>query len=84
MYPAIQQTAVQVRDPARKVPKPIVIVMKIDGHPCQALIDSGSMGDFMSITLVQQLKLKKTELATPLPLQMACQGSHSQINQCHH
>ena len=43
-------------------------------------IDSRSMGDFMSTTLVQQLKLKKTELATPLPLQMACQGSHSRIN----
>jgi len=79
-YPAVQRTVAQVRDPARKVLKPIVVIVKIDGHPCQALIDSGSMGDFVSTTLVQQLKLKKTELATPLPLQMACQGSRSRIN----
>ena len=67
-------------------------VMEDDGRLCfvelngvqlpkgTSLIDSRSMGDFVSTTLVQQLKLKKTELATPLPLQMACQGSHSGIN----
>jgi len=53
-YPAIQRTAAQVYDPAQKVPKPIVIVVKIDGHPCQALIDSGSMGDFVSTTKVEK------------------------------
>ena len=62
IYPAIQWTAAQVCDPARKVLKPLIGVVKINGHPCQALIDSGTMGDFVSTTLAQQLNLKKTEL----------------------
>ena len=45
-----------------------------------ALIDSGSLGDFIFSTLVEQLGLKKTELDIPVPVQLAVQGSRSHIN----
>jgi len=54
--------------------------MKINGHPCKALLDSGTTGDFVSPAVAQQLGLKRKELTVPLPLQMACQGFRSKIN----
>jgi len=72
--PSIQRTTAQVRDSKRKVPKPILIVVKINGHPCKALLDSRSTRDFVSPAIAQKLGLKRKELTVPLPLQMACQG----------
>jgi hypothetical protein len=62
------------------VPKPLVVVVKVNGHPARALFDSGSLGDFVSSTLVDQLKLKKDALTKPIPLHLAVQGSRSMIN----
>jgi len=78
--PAMQRNAASVKDPSRTVPKPVVITVKINGHPARALIDSGSLGDFMSSTLADQLKLTKEALEVPLGLQLAVQGSRSKIN----
>lgn len=64
----------------RLLPKPVVIQMKINDSPIQALIDSGSLGDFISSTVVDQLKLKCVVLEKPLGLQLAVQGSRSKIN----
>ena len=55
-------------------------MVNIDGELTQALIDSGLLCDFMSSTLVDQLKLNKNELTTPLNVQLAVQGSRSRIN----
>ncbi|KAG6913321.1 hypothetical protein DXG01_007762, partial [Tephrocybe rancida] len=79
-YPALLRHNVKRRDPARAVPKPLVIVVKIDGHPVRALVDSGSLGDFMSSTIAEQLKVKKVELSSPVPVQLAVQGSRSKVN----
>jgi hypothetical protein len=79
-YPALQRNSAKVKDPAWKVPKPLVIVVQVNGHPACALVDSGSLGDFISSTLVEQLKLKKVELTTPVQVQLAVQGSHSCVN----
>ena len=79
-FPAMQRNAASVKDSSRVVPKPMVITVKINGHPARALIDSGSLGDFMSSTLADQLKLDKEELKLPLGLQLAVQGSRSKIN----
>ena len=38
------------------------------------------MADFISTTVVEQLKLKKEIYSNPLPLQLAVQGSRSKIN----
>ncbi|KAG6884347.1 hypothetical protein C0992_006486, partial [Termitomyces sp. T32_za158] len=36
-YPSIQRNAAFARDPARQVPKPLVVVVHINGHPARAL-----------------------------------------------
>ena len=43
-------------------------------------MDSSSLGDFMSSTLAEELKLKKKELTTLLPVQLAVQGSCLKVN----
>ncbi|KAG6894386.1 hypothetical protein C0993_011670 [Termitomyces sp. T159_Od127] len=79
-YPSVQRNASNAKDPSQKIPKPLVIVVKINGKPACALVDSGSLGDFISSTLVQQLRIQKKELTSPVPVQLAVQGSRSQIN----
>ena len=79
-YPAIQRNAASVKDKTRVLPKPVTLTVKIDGHPARALVDSGSLGDFMSTNLADQLKVKQEELESPLGLQLAVQGSRSKIN----
>ncbi len=64
----------------RKVPHPLVVEVKIEGHPCRALIDSGSLSDFISTKAVETLKLKTFQLAKPIDLHLAVQGSRSKIN----
>ncbi|KAF9442268.1 hypothetical protein P691DRAFT_681841 [Macrolepiota fuliginosa MF-IS2] len=74
-YLALQRTSSTVKDPSWLVPKPLVVVIKINGQEAQALVDIGSLGDFISGMLVDQLKLKQKELKSPIGLQMAIQGS---------
>jgi len=62
--PAVQRNAATTKDPSRIVPRPIVVTVKVDGHPARALLDSGSLGDFIA----------------SLSLQLAVQGSRSKIN----
>ncbi|KZT31119.1 hypothetical protein SISSUDRAFT_1133640 [Sistotremastrum suecicum HHB10207 ss-3] len=68
------------KDADKRLPKPVIIETRIDSNPVRTLIDSGSMADFMSTTLADQLKVKRITLATPLPLQLAVKGSRSKIN----
>lgn len=79
-YPAIQQNSAGRRDAIRSVPRPLVVVVNVNGHPARALIDSGSLGDFMSTSLAQQLSVQKMELTAPVNVQMAVQGSRTKIN----
>jgi hypothetical protein len=79
-YPAVQRNAASVKDKTRILPKPVTLTVRIDGHPARALIDSGSLRDFMSTNLADQLNVKREELDAPLGLQLAVQGSRSKIN----
>ena len=54
--------------------------MNVNGHPSRELLDSGSLGDFMSSTLADQLGIKKELLEVPLALQLAVHGSRSKVN----
>lgn len=63
----------------RVCPKPVIAVVKVNGQPCRALLDSGSLSDFISTTLADQLKLNLIELEKPLPLQLAVSGSRSKV-----
>ncbi|KAG2742092.1 hypothetical protein P692DRAFT_20749485, partial [Suillus brevipes Sb2] len=79
-YPAIQRNSAIARDFKRLIPKPLVIVVHINGRPARALIDTGSLADFMSTSLADQLRVKKIELEKPLTIQLAVQGSRSKVN----
>ena len=80
-YESIQRNASRIKGAAeRLLPKPVVIKFTVDGRPARALVDSGSLGDFVSATLVDQLKLKRMNFEKPLGLQLAVQGSRSKIN----
>ena len=77
-YTTIQRNSVTPKG-VTNLPKPMVVTVKVNGHPCRALIDSGSLGDFVSTTLADQLKLKLVELEDPLGIQLAVQGSRSSV-----
>lgn len=64
----------------RLVAKPLVVVVTVNGHPVRALVDSGSLGDLISTAVADQLALQREELAEPITLQLAVQGSRSKIN----
>ena len=77
---AIQRNAATPRDLKRLIPEPIVLVVLINGKPAHALLDSGSLSDFVSAKLAHQLGLDSFELLKPLPVHLAVQGSRAKIN----
>jgi hypothetical protein len=80
-YVSVQRNAARVKRAENRIlPKPVVIQVKINDLPMRALVDSGSLGDFISSTAVDQLKLKRVNFDSPLGLQLAVQGSRSKIN----
>jgi hypothetical protein len=79
-YHHLQRNAASVKGDTQILPKPIVIQVQVNGHPAWALVNSGSLGDFMSSTLADQLRVKRKTLDTLLRLQLAVQGSQSKIN----
>ena len=79
-YPSLQRNAAQIKGNQRILPKPLVVKVHVEGRPARALLDSGSLGDFISSTLADQLSLKREQLETPLSLQLAVQGSRSKVN----
>ncbi|KAJ2917715.1 hypothetical protein MD484_g2704, partial [Candolleomyces efflorescens] len=76
-YAALERNTTARRDASRQVPEPVVIVVSVNGNPVRALVDTGSLGDFMSTSLADQLKVKKIELVRPINIQLACQGSRT-------
>ncbi|KIK33352.1 hypothetical protein CY34DRAFT_27054 [Suillus luteus UH-Slu-Lm8-n1] len=72
-YPALQRGSAVTKDLKRLIPKPVVVLVHVNGHPARALIDSGSLSDFMSVTLAEQLKVPRQELTKPIVVQLAYQ-----------
>ncbi|KAJ3572854.1 hypothetical protein NP233_g2799 [Leucocoprinus birnbaumii] len=79
-YPSLQRNASARKDTSRSVPRPLVVVVNVNGHPARALIDTGSLGDFMSANLAAQLSVRKVELTNPVNVNMAVQGSCTKVN----
>ncbi|KAI0327498.1 hypothetical protein GY45DRAFT_1256896, partial [Cubamyces sp. BRFM 1775] len=76
----IQRNAVALRDFRRVIPEPVVVVVQVNGQPARALLDSGSLADFISSKFVHQLNIKVCELEKALPVQLAVQGSRAKVN----
>ncbi|KAF9230445.1 hypothetical protein BU15DRAFT_69192 [Melanogaster broomeanus] len=79
-YPALQWNAGMMKDISRLIPKPVVVTVHVNGRPARALLDSGSLSDFISVTLVEQLKIPLVPLKKQLTVQLAVQGSCSKVN----
>jgi hypothetical protein len=79
-FAALQRNASRMKSDVRMIPRPVVISVCINGEECQALLDSGSLGDFMSTTLAEQLKVERQPLDTQLTVQLAAQGSKTKIS----
>lgn len=81
-FPSSQYNTTQInlKGNHRWLPKPIVLKVNVNGHPAQALLDSGALGDFISSALTDKLGLKRRMLDSPLSLQLAVQGSRSKVN----
>ncbi|THG93109.1 hypothetical protein EW026_g8033 [Hermanssonia centrifuga] len=77
---AIQRNASSPRDFKRLIPSPVVVVVHINGSAARALLDSGSLADFMSSKLIHQLDIPTFELAKQLPVHLAVQGSRAKIS----
>ncbi|EIW64856.1 uncharacterized protein TRAVEDRAFT_108852, partial [Trametes versicolor FP-101664 SS1] len=76
----LQRNAAETKDFRRVVPDPIVVTVHVNGQPARALLDSGSLADFMSAKFAHQLNVKGHELEKPLPVQLAVQGSRAKVN----
>ncbi|KIO07647.1 hypothetical protein M404DRAFT_52551, partial [Pisolithus tinctorius Marx 270] len=77
----LQRNTSITKDFTRKILKPlVVVVVHVNGHPACALIDTGSLADFMSVTLAKQLQVKRVPLEKPLTIQLVIQGSRSVRN----
>ncbi|PSS18923.1 hypothetical protein PHLCEN_2v3139 [Hermanssonia centrifuga] len=77
---AVQRNASVVRDFKRLIPESVIVVVQINGQPARALLDSGSMADFVSTKLVHQLNIQAFELEKQLPVHLAVQGSRAKIS----
>ncbi|KAJ6530120.1 hypothetical protein B0H19DRAFT_1273789 [Mycena capillaripes] len=58
-YAALERNASLPRAKGRLVPRPLIIEVRINDQWCRTLVDSGSLGDFMSTTLADQLHVKR-------------------------
>ena len=67
------------KDIERNVAMAIVVEMLVNEKPARVLLDSGSLGDFISSTLVDQLNIKPQTLEKPIGLTMAVAGLHEAI-----
>ncbi|KAG8720806.1 hypothetical protein FRC09_008934 [Ceratobasidium sp. 395] len=75
----IERNSVMPKDFERKVANAIIVEMFINGKSCCVLLDTGSVGDVISSTTVDQLKIKTEILAKPIGLAMAVAGSRGVI-----
>jgi hypothetical protein len=78
----LERNSTRPRDFERLVPKPLTIEVTVHGATARALVDSGSLADFMSTTLADQLKVPLQDLAKPLAVQLAVSGSRTMVNHC--
>ncbi|KAJ8579502.1 hypothetical protein M405DRAFT_754427, partial [Rhizopogon salebrosus TDB-379] len=75
----LQRHAARPKSSGRLLPRSLVVIILINDRPCRALLNSGSLTDFISTTVVDQLKLKFDLLDKPIPLQLAVSGSRSVV-----
>ena len=81
-FDTIEHTMMYAKDFKRCILCLIIITVKINRELVRAMIDSGSLADFMSTKFVNQISVRKITLAKLLLIQLAVQGSRSKVNYC--
>ncbi|KZS89811.1 hypothetical protein SISNIDRAFT_416465, partial [Sistotremastrum niveocremeum HHB9708] len=76
----LSRTAARRKDFVRMAPRALSVEMRVNGKRVRALIDSGSMADFMSTTLAEQLNVPQVPLEKPINIQLASRGSRTVVN----
>jgi hypothetical protein len=76
--PALQQNA--ARDFKQIVPEPVVVEAVLEEKTVRALLDTGSLVDFVSTKAIHQLGIQTFELAKQLLVHLAIQGLRAKIS----
>lgn len=76
----LERNAARVENFKRIVPHPIVIKVNVNGNSARALVDSGSLSDFISTKIVDQLNIPTFSLNKPIPVQLAATSSRTVVN----
>lgn len=74
------RNAARAKEFERIVPHRIVIEVKVNANSARALEDPGSLSDFISAKLVDQLNIPTFALDKPIPVQLATTGSRTVVN----
>src|ERR1700761_4184428 len=74
------RTAMWEKDSEQILPKQVIVEATVNEQAVCTLLDTGSMMDFISTRLVDQLKIKTEILVKPIPLFLAVSGSCSVVN----
>ncbi|KIJ23775.1 hypothetical protein M422DRAFT_275579 [Sphaerobolus stellatus SS14] len=75
----LQQNSASPKDFKRPIPRSIIVQVLIQGHKFRALLDSGSLSDFIGSKVIDLLCLTVHHLAKPITCQLAASGSCTQI-----
>ena len=62
---------------------PLTVQVSVEGVPCQALIDSGSCGNFISYAMLRSLRSKTVALESPFHVKVAS-GATLPVDSCVH
>ena len=78
--PVVERTTMGLKDRSRRLPELRIVAVKVNRQMIRALLDTRSMVDFISTTVVEQLKLPKEVYEKSLAIQLTVHGSRSKIN----
>lgn len=76
----LDHTGARPKDITSLIPSPLVVVVQVKSKPARALLDSGSMADFIRPLLRINFLSLKEPLVKPIPVQLAVTGSHTMTN----
>ena len=78
----VEHNSSKPKDFNQVVPKAIIVECMLEGIQVRALLDTGSLSDFISTTIIDQIKLEVAHLSKPTVCQMATSGSRTMITTC--
>ena len=78
----VECNSLKPKDFKQVVLKAIIVECVLEGKQVRALLDTGSLSDFISTIIVDQMKLEAAHLSKPIVCQMAPSRSRTMITSC--